>query len=84
MTQEKKIVQHKVFTGVVVSTKMPKTLVVKIDQIKKHPKYLKFYTVSSKFKVHYTSGTYAVGNKVSFVECRPLSKDKRWRVTKKV
>lgn len=83
MTQDKKTVQHKVFTGVVVSTKMPKTLVVKIDQMKKHPKYLKFYTVSSKFKVHYTVGTYAVGAKISFVECRPLSKDKRWRVIKK-
>ncbi|HBW73675.1 MAG: 30S ribosomal protein S17 [Candidatus Magasanikbacteria bacterium GW2011_GWA2_45_39] len=81
--QERKNVQHKVFTGIVTSAKMPKTLVVKVEKVKKHPKYLKFYTVHSKFKVHYTSGTYAHGDKVSFIECRPLSKDKRWRIFKK-
>lgn len=82
--QDKKVVQRKVFTGIVVSAKMPKTLVVKVEQVKKHSKYLKFFTVHSKFKIHYTSGTYAVGDKVSFVECRPLSKDKRWRISKKI
>ncbi|MBI5230312.1 MAG: 30S ribosomal protein S17 [Candidatus Magasanikbacteria bacterium] len=81
--QEKKNVQHKVFTGIVTSAKMPKTLVVKVEQVKKHPKYLKFYIVHAKFKVHYTSGVYAPGDKVSFIECRPLSKDKRWRIAKK-
>lgn len=82
--QEKKNVQHKVFVGIVTSAKMPKTLVVKVEQVKKHLKYLKFYTVHSNFKVHYTSGTYAHGDKVSFIECRPLSKDKRWRIIKQV
>ena len=82
--QDKKVVQQKVFTGIVVSVAMPKTLVVKVEQIKKHSKYLKFYKVHSKFKVHYTTATYAIGDKVSFVECRPLSKDKRWRISKKV
>lgn len=78
--QTQQHVQHKVFKGVVVSVAMPKTLVVKVEQVKKHPKYLKFYKVSSKFKVHYTQGSYRAGDTVSFIECRPLSKDKRWRI----
>lgn len=81
--QEKKKIQQKVFTGIVTSTKSPKTLVVRVERSKKHAKYLKFYTVHSKFKVHYATGAYAVGDTVSFVECRPLSKDKRWRILKK-
>lgn len=82
--QEKKNKQHKTFIGTVVSAKMPKTLVVKVEQVKKHPKYLKFYTVHTKFKVHYAGGNFVHGDKISFVECRPLSKDKRWRALKKV
>lgn len=68
------------FTGVVVSDKMAKTIVVKVDTVKIHPRYLKRYKVSKKYKVHDEKNQYKVGDKVSFVECRPLSKDKRWRV----
>lgn len=70
----------KKFQGVVVSDKMDKTIVVKVDNVKVHPKYKKRYTVSRKYKVHDEKNKFKEGDKVSFVECRPLSKDKIWRV----
>lgn len=68
------------FSGTVVSAKMPKTLVVKVWRTKTNKKYQKQFKVSKHYKVHLESGEYAVGDKVDFVECRPLSRDKRWRV----
>ncbi|MBP9697989.1 MAG: 30S ribosomal protein S17 [Candidatus Moranbacteria bacterium] len=63
--------------GVVVSNSMQKTLVVKVDTLKTHPKYLKQYRSSKKYKVHVEeSGKYAVGTTVSFQECRPMSRGK--------
>jgi len=76
------LIQRK-FTGVVVSDKNDKTIVVKVESVKKHPKYHKRYTVSKKYKVHDEANSYKIGDKVSFMECRPLSRDKRWRVIKK-
>jgi small subunit ribosomal protein S17 len=70
------------FSGVVVSDKGDKTIVVKVETVKKHPKYQKRYTVSQKYKVHDENNQYKLGDKVNFVECRPLSRDKRWRVIK--
>ena len=70
--------------GVVVSDKMKKTVVVKIDRMKMHPKYLKYYRVSRKFKAHDEKGEYHVGDKVLIEECRPLSKQKRWIVMAKI
>lgn len=70
-------------TGEVVSDKMAKTIVVKVESVKVHPKYQKRYTVSKKYKVHDETNQYKVGDKVVFVECRPLSRDKRWRVLSK-
>ncbi len=71
------------FSGVVVSDKMTKTIVVMVERVKVHPKYGKRYTVSAKYKVHDEKGQFHVGDKVNFVECRPLSRDKRWRVLSK-
>jgi small subunit ribosomal protein S17 len=68
------------FTGVVVSDKMTKTIVVKVESVKIHPKYQKRYTESRKYKVHDEKNQFKIGDKVVFVQCRPLSKDKRWRV----
>lgn len=73
-------VNKKIYSGVVVSDKMDKTIVVKVDRVKINKKYNKQYTVSTKFKVHDEKKQYKVGDKVNFVECRPLSRDKRWRV----
>lgn len=68
------------FSGVVVSTKMAKTVVVRVDRVIVHPKYGKRYRVSKKYAVHAPTGTFAVGQKVQFVECRPISRSKRWRI----
>ncbi len=77
---EKKEVLKKKFKGVVVSDKMDKTVVVRVDRVKIHPKYKKRYTVSKKYKVHDEKNKFKEGDNVVFQECRPLSKDKRWRV----
>lgn len=68
------------FSGVVVSDKMEKTIVVSVERVKKDAKYGKRYILSDKYKVHDEKGQFKEGDKVSFVECRPLSRDKRWRV----
>jgi small subunit ribosomal protein S17 len=70
------------FHGIVVSDKNDKTIVVKVETVKKHPKYHKRYIVSHKYKVHDEKNEYRVDDKVTFIECRPLSRDKRWRVIK--
>lgn len=75
-----KEVIKKVFDGIVVSDKQDKTITVRIDRVKIHPKYKKRYTVSKKYKVHDEKNKFKLEDKVSFIECRPLSKDKRWRV----
>lgn len=79
---KKAVVISRKFSGVVVSDKNDKTIVVEVKSVKVHPKYKKRYTVSSRYKVHDEKNEFKVGNKVSFVECRPLSRDKRWRVIK--
>ena len=66
--------------GTVISNKMTKTLVVRVDTLKKHPKYNKFYKASKKFKAHVEEGDYQMGDIVMVEETRPMSKDKRWRV----
>ena len=68
------------FKGTVVSDKMTKTIVVKVDTFKMHPKLRKRYKVSRKYKVHDEKGQFHIDDLVEFVECRPLSKDKKWRV----
>lgn len=63
-------------SGVVVSNRMQKTVVVAVETLKTHPKYKKQYRSTKRYKVHVTEGEYALGQKVSFRECRPVSKDK--------
>ena len=74
--------QTRKLNGVVVSKGGLKTVVVKVDRVKKSAKYQKQYTVSKRYQVHDENNECKVGDKVSFAECRPLSKTKRWRVTK--
>lgn len=66
--------------GIVVSAKMQKTAVVKVDRLKFHPKYKKYYKVSKKFKAHNEDNKYKEGDKVIIEQTRPLSKEKRWRI----
>ncbi len=79
---EKKEVIVKKFKGVVISDKSDKTVVVNVESIKVHPKYKKRYVVSRHYKVHDEKNECKIGDKVVFVECRPLSRDKRWRIIK--
>jgi len=74
--------QDRSFIGKVVSDKMKKTIVVVVERKKVHPKYNKQYILSTKFKVHDENDLAKVGNEVEFVECRPISKDKKWRLVK--
>lgn len=67
-------------TWIVVSAKMNKTIVVKVDSYKNHPKYKKRYKVSSKFYAHDEENTYKEWDTVTITETRPLSKMKRWTV----
>lgn len=78
-TAKKQIIKKR-FDGIVVSDKMNKTIVVRVDTVKIHPKYKKRYTISKKYKVHDEQNKFKEDDKVTFVECRPLSKDKKWRV----
>lgn len=76
----KAVLIRKKFQGVVASDKNDKTIVVNVDSVKIHPKYKKRFTRSKKYKVHDEKNQFKIGDKVVFEECRPLSKDKRWRV----
>ncbi len=81
MEPRKKI--RRILEGRVVSDKMAKTIVVKVTRLKIHPKYRKQYKVSTRYKVHDENKEYRVGDLVKFVECRPISKEKCWRVLAK-
>lgn len=80
MSTSKSSTVQRTFTGVVVSDKMAKTIVVRVDRTVVHPKYGKRYVMSRRYKVHDEKNAHKVGETVSFVETRPLSRDKRWRV----
>ena len=66
--------------GVVVSDAMDKTIVVKVDTIKAHPRYKKIVRRSTKFHAHDASNEAKVGDIVRIIETRPLSATKRWRL----
>ena len=68
------------FKGTVVSDKMEKTIVVAVDTFKTHSKYLKKYLSTKKYKVHDPENKHKVGDKIEFFECRPISKDKKYKV----
>lgn len=67
--------------GRVVSDKMDKTIVVAIETKVRHPLYGKIINKTTKFKAHDENNEAQINDKVSIMETRPLSKDKRWRVT---
>ena len=71
---------RKVYRGVVTSDAMDKTITVVVETKKTHPLYGKRVKYSKKFKAHDENNECAVGDKVSIMETRPLSKEKRWRV----
>ncbi len=72
--------KRKVREGVVVSTKMQKTITVKVERTIRHPDFDKVVTRAKKYYVHNENPDVQVGQKVRIIETRPLSKMKRWRV----
>jgi small subunit ribosomal protein S17 len=66
--------------GVVVSDKMDKTVVVAIERLVRHPLYRRVIRRTRKFKAHDEQNECRVGDRVRILECRPLSKEKCWRV----
>jgi len=74
----------KQLTGTVISDKMQKTVVVLVERIKEHPKYKRRYKIHKKYKAHDEKQEYKMGDKVIIEESRPISKEKRWKVIKKI
>lgn len=78
--EEANIRARKVVSGTVVSDRMNKTIVVRIDSRKPHPQYTKLVKKSVKFKAHDEKNSAKIGDKVRIIATRPLSKEKRWRL----
>ena len=66
--------------GVVKSNKMDKTAVVSVERVVRHPLYTRSFKKTSTFAVHDEKNLCQVGDRVKIVECRPISKRKRWRL----
>jgi len=79
--EQKKIRRH---VGTVISDKMSKTRVVAVNWQKMHGKYKKHFRVTSKFKAHDENNEYHTGDKVVIEETRPISREKRWKIVKKI
>jgi ribosomal protein uS17 len=77
---EPELGRHQERRGVVISDKGDKTIVVKVDVIKSHPRYRKVVRRSVKFHAHDETNQAGIGDTVRIVETRPLSKTKRWRL----
>lgn len=71
---------QRVIQGTVVSDKMQKTVVVSVERKKKHRLYHKVVTVTERYKAHDDHDSCKLGDIVRIEECRPMSRDKRWRV----
>lgn len=84
MESPTKHINHRKLTGTVMSDKMAKTVVVRVDRVVTHPRYRKQYQVSTRFKAHDEKNEYHVGDRVVIEETRPYSREKRFRVIRKV
>jgi small subunit ribosomal protein S17 len=72
--------ERKTREGVVVSDRMQKTRVVKVERVYRHPRYQRVVRTSKKFKAHDENNESRVGDRVIIEETRPLSREKRWRI----
>ena len=68
-------------SGTVISNKMDKTVVVQVERLVKHPLYKKYIRRRNKFRAHDKDNVCQIGDRVTIIESRPLSKSKRWRVS---
>jgi len=69
---------RRILEGEVVSDKMNKTITVLVERRYRHPVYKKYIRKSKKFTAHDENNTFKVGDRVEIIECRPISKNKRW------
>jgi small subunit ribosomal protein S17 len=82
MTNSSNTKQRKIRTGVVISNKMDKTVVVEVSRTVIHPVYKKFVRRRKRFMAHDEENRCRIGDEVMIVETRPLSRHKNWRVRK--
>ena len=75
---------RKSLTGIVTSNKMDKSIVVSIEETRRHPLYGKSTKITKKFMAHDENNECQIGDKVRIMETRPLSKSKRWRLVEVV
>jgi small subunit ribosomal protein S17 len=73
--------RRKVREGIVVSDKMDKTRIVVVQEQKQHPLYKKVVRINRRFKCHDETNESGAGDRVRIAETRPLSKEKRWRIS---
>ncbi len=79
-----KIKRPKTFKGTIVSDRMVKTRVIKIERFLKIPKYGKYVKRTQRFKAHDENNEYKTGDKVVIVETKPVSRDKCWKIVSKI
>jgi len=79
---QKKVKSLRKVQGVVISNKMQKTIVVEASSLIKHAKYGKYFKKYNKHKAHDEKSECGIGDKVEIIECRPLSKEKRFRLAR--
>ncbi len=75
---------RKKMKGEIVSDKGEKTVVVLVNRFVKHRRYGKFVKISKKYKAHDNKNEYKTGDRVVIEECRPISKDKHFKVVQKI
>ena len=82
MDKTKKIIERrrKVLLGTIVSDKMEKTAVALVERTIQHPLYKRTVRKSKKYKVHDEQNECRVGDRIKLIECRPISRDKCWRL----
>jgi small subunit ribosomal protein S17 len=81
---KKRVALKRSLRGTVVSDAMDKTIVVEVSTLKTHPKYRKQYATSKRYHVHDPKNQYHVGERLEIMPMRPISKKKRWYVSKKL
>ncbi len=72
------------FKGTIISNKMEKTAVVKVEIVKSHPKYKKKYKIFNKYKADTGGKEYKIGDEVVIEESKPFSKWKKWKIIEKI
>ncbi len=79
-SSQKENKDKRIIEGIVVSDKMDKSVVVAVNIFKSHPKYLKKYQATKKYKAHDEKNNFKTGDKVKITETKPMSKGKKWKV----